>query len=88
MKAEFTFDEMVYNTVCAGRILYYEDVKKTIDYVKIDKGTRQVLIHCVIEEGQSEADIFVAKQDELHTFEVTANKVWKKPNKKRLRGKK
>lgn len=82
MIAEFTFDEMVYNTVCSGRIIYYQNVKKTINYIKMDKGTRQLVIHCL------DGDVFVAKQDEIHSFEVNGNKEWRKPNKKRLTGKK
>ena len=81
MKATFTFDEMVYNTVCSGRIIYHDGDEKVIDYVKLDKNTRQIIIHCV------DGDVFSAMQDDLHEFKVNNLKEWRKPNKKKLRGK-
>ena len=82
MKADFTFDEAVYNKNLSGMGVYHEDELKTIDYIKLAKGTRQLSINC------TDGDVFLARQDEIFTFEVTADKILKKPNRKRLRGKK
>ncbi len=79
MKAVFSFDEMVYNVVCKGKRIYYGDTLETIDYVKLEKRTRQIIVHC--ESG----NVFPAMQDEEFEFEVTAQLESKKPNKKRLK---
>lgn len=87
-KAKFTFDEMVYNSVCAGKQIWYDGdgdetpELKTIDYVKMDKKSRQILVHC------DDGDVFTCHQDDLFDFEVNAEKEWKKPTRKRQRGKK
>lgn len=88
MIAEFTFDEMVYNSICSGKQIWYDDDAdpntspelKTIDYVKLDKKTRQIIIHC------TDGDIIACLQDDIHQFEVTSNKVWKKTNRRRMKG--
>lgn len=86
MKANFTFDEMVYNSICSGRQIWYKNANgtetlKTIDYVKLDKSSRQIVVNCV------GGDVFLCKQDDVHTFEVLAEKELKAPNLKRLDGK-
>lgn len=86
-KVKFTFDEMVYNTICAGKQFYYDtnddgiEELKTIDYVKMDKQSRQIIVHC------TDGVVFPCHQDDLHNFEVTSEKIWKKPNKRRSKGK-
>ncbi len=85
MKANFTFDEMVYNSIVAGREFYYDEdgdgteELKTIKHVKLMKSTRQIQIHC--EDG----DVMLANQDDEFTFEVTTEKVKKKPNRKKVK---
>lgn len=82
MRAKFTFDEMIYNTVIAGRQIYYSDgvieEKKTIKYIKLLKDTRQAQVHC--EDG----DVFLANQDDIFTFEVNNIKLCKTPTKPKL----
>jgi hypothetical protein len=80
-KTSFTFDEMVYNTVVGGKQIYYDDVVKTIDYVKLVKDTRQVQVHC------TDGDIFLANQDDEFDFEVNIVKLKGQPNKPKLKGK-
>ena len=48
MKANFTFDEMIYNSVAKGKGIYYDNELKVIDYVKLEKDTRQLTVHCVM----------------------------------------
>ena len=78
--AQFTFDEMVYNSIVNGKQIYYDDVLYTIDYVKIVKNTRQVLI--VTTSGDS----FIVNQDDVFTFEVNNPKPMVLPNKSKLKG--
>lgn len=84
MQAEFTFDEMVYNSIVKGKQIYYQEAGaspelKTIDYVKIKKDTRQIQIHCDC------GDVFLANQDEIFTFEVQTERPHKKPNRKKIK---
>jgi len=86
MKANFTFDEMVYNSVCTGKQIWYTNLDgteelKTIDYVKLDKHSRQIIVTC------TDGDTFLCKQDDVHTFEVTIEKPLNIPTLKRLNGK-
>lgn len=83
-KADFTFDEMVYNSVVAGQQFYYKEHDgpeelKTIDYVKLIKNTRQIEIHCI------DGDIMLANQDEVFTFEVTTPKLNGVPNRSKVK---
>ena len=83
-KADFTFDEMVYNNIVAGKQFYYKEEGqseelKTIDYVKLIKATRQVAIHC------TDGDIMLANQDEEFTFEVTTPKVKGAPTRPKVK---
>lgn len=80
-KTNFTFDEMVYNTVVSGKNIYYGDVLKTIDYVKLVKDTRQVQIVC------TDGDVFLANQDDIFEWEVNTPKPLVQPNKPKLKGK-
>ena len=80
MIANFTFDEMVYNSIAKGRIIYYDGEQKVIDYIKMDKNTRQLIINC------TDGSVFSALQDDVFQFEVNNKYEWKKPNKKRLKG--
>jgi hypothetical protein len=82
MIVEFTFDEAIYNNNLSGINIYYEEELKVIDYVKFDKVTRQLIVNC------TDGDVFLARQDEIFSFEVTNQKTLKKPNRKRLKGKK
>jgi hypothetical protein len=88
MKARFTFDEMIYNNVCQGKQIYYFDDEtgqeelKTIDYVKLEKDTRQVIVHC------TDGSVFGCGQDKLHDFQVNNRKEWKSTNMKKLKGRK
>ena len=79
MKAHFTFDEMVYNSICSGKQIYYAEELKTIDYVKLDKPTRQIVVHC------TDGDVFVAMQDDKHYFEVNQEKENKPVTKPKLK---
>ena len=81
-RTSFTFDEMVYNSVVNGKTIYYNDVAKTISYVKLVKDTRQVQIHC------TDGDIFLANQDDEFDFEVNTVKSTGQPNKPKLKGNK
>ena len=79
MKADFTFDEMVYNEIVAGRKIWYGEELKVISYVKWKKDIRQVQVHCEC------GDVFLANQDDVITFEVNKEKPHKKPNRKKLK---
>ena len=79
-KTNFTFDEMVYNSVVNGKKIYYNDELKTIDYVKLVKDTRQVQIICL------DGDVFLANQDDIFEWEVNTTKVLVQPNKPKLKG--
>lgn len=85
MKANFTFDEMVYNSIVAGRQFHYDEDGdgieeiKTISYVKLMKATRQVQIHCV------DGDVMLANQDDEFTFEVLGEKIKVEPNRKKVK---
>lgn len=81
-KVGFTFDEMVYNTVVGGKQIYYNDIIKVIDYVKLIKDTRQVQVVC------SDGDVFLANQDDEFFFEVNNPKPMLSPNKSKLKGNK
>jgi hypothetical protein len=78
--AHFTFDEMVYNSIVNGKQIYYNEILYTIDYVKLVKNTRQVLI--VTTSGDS----FIVNQDDVFTFEVNTPKPMVTPNKSKLKG--
>ena len=78
--AQFTFDEMVYNSVVNGKQIYYNDVLYIIDYVKIVKNTRQVLVVSV------EGDSFLVNQDDVFNFEVNTPKPMVTPSKPKLKG--
>lgn len=78
--AQFTFDEMVYNSVVSGKQIYYNNTLYTIDYVKLVKNTRQVLIVTV------GGDSFLVNQDDVFTFEVNTPKPMVTPNKSKLKG--
>lgn len=80
-KTQFTFDEMVYNTVVVGKQIYYGENLKTIDFVKIVKDTRQMQIHC------TDGSIFLANQDDVFEFEVNNPKTPAKPTLPKLKGK-
>jgi len=82
MRAEFTFDEYVYNQSLIGATIYYDDSLKTIEYVKLDKQTRQIIVHCV------SGDVFTCMQDEMFDWEVTTEKEYKAPTLPRLKGRK
>ncbi len=83
MKAIFTFDEMVYNTICKGKTIHHDDgTSHVIKHVKLMKETRQVQIHA--EDGE----VFLANQDEEFEFEVTEELVKAKPTKRKLKRKK
>lgn len=79
-KTSFTFDEMVYNSVVNGKVIYYDDVTKTIDFVKIIKDTRQIQIHT------TDGDIFLANQDSEFYFEVDIVKLKGQPNMSKIKG--
>lgn len=82
MKVNFSPDEMVYNSILSGKRFYdNDDNLLTIDYVKLEKETRQMIIHC------TNGDVMTSSQDGLITWEVQSERKPKKPNKKRLRGK-
>lgn len=81
MKAQFTFDEMVMNSVCTGRVIYYDDKQEVIDYIKVEKKSRQLIVHC------ASGLVFPCKQDDVFEFEVNNRKVWRKVNAPRLKGK-
>ncbi len=78
--AQFTFDEMVYNAVVNGKQIYYNEILYTIDYVKLVKSTRQVLV--VTTDGDS----FLVNQDDVFTFEVNTPKPVVTPTKPKLKG--
>lgn len=78
--AQFTFDEMVYNAVVNGKQIYYNEILYTIDYVKLVKSTRQVLV--VTTDGES----FLVNQDDVFTFEVNVPKPIVTPTKPKLKG--
>lgn len=80
-KTNFTFDEMVYNTVIGGKNIYYDSELKTISYVKLIKDTRQVQIIC------TDGDVFLANQDDVFEWEVNNPKPLVQPNKSKLKGK-
>lgn len=79
-KTSFTFDEMVYNSIVNGKIIYYDETPKTINYVKIVKNTRQIQIHC------TDGSIFLANQDDEFDFEVNIVKLKAQPNQSKLKG--
>lgn len=81
MRAEFTWDEAVMNQAVIGMGLYYENELKVIQYVKIEKNTRQVIVHC------TDGDVFTTRQDAILEFEVNNKLILKKVTKKQLRGK-
>lgn len=93
-KAVFTFDEMVYNSVVSGRQIWYDSDSDgkgellTIDYVKLIKDTRQIQVHCVEKNSKNKPIVFLTDQDAMQVFEVTAEKVAKRPNKKKNKKKK
>lgn len=78
-QAEFTFDEMVYNTAVQGKSLYHNDVLVTIEYVKLQKETRQILIVC------TNGDKFLTSQDAPKLWEVNTIKPFVAPNKSKLK---
>lgn len=80
-KTNFTFDEMVYNTVVSGKNIYYDTELKTISYVKLIKDTRQIQIIC------TDGDVFLANQDDVFEWEVNNPKPLVQPNKAKLKGK-
>lgn len=82
-RAQFTFDEMVYNSICQGKQIYHDedDTLYTISYVKLLKDIRAVQIHTV------EGEVFLANQDDEFEFEVNDPKLRKKPTKRKVKGK-
>lgn len=81
MKATFSFDEMIYNQTFKGVVIYDDDDNpQVIDYIKIDKKTRQIIVSCV------SGDVLTTHQDDSQSFEVNNKLEFKKPN-KRLRSK-
>ena len=80
-RTSFTFDEMVYNSVVAGKIIYYKNEAKVINYVKLVKDTRQVQIHC------ADGSVFLLNQDEEFDFEVNTPKPKAQPTLPKLKGK-
>lgn len=83
MKAVFTFDEMVYNTIVAGKQIWYDEDEDgegellTIDYVKLVKKTRLIQVHC------TDGTVFLTNQDEQQVFDVTNEKVNKMPTRRK-----
>lgn len=78
MKAKFTFDEMIYNSIVQNKQIYYNnginEELKTISYVKLIKSTRQIQVHC------TDNSIFLLNQDDQVIFEVNEEKILVKPN--------
>lgn len=74
-KSDFTFDEIIYNSVLSGVQMYYDgdgnetETLVTIDFVKVIKQTRQFHVHC------TDGTVFLANQDDVFTFEVTTPKI-------------
>jgi len=80
-KGIFSFTEMALNVTCSGARIYYEEELKVVDYIKVEKKSRQLIVHCV------DGTVFPCSEDELFEFEVNNNKVLRKSNRGRLRGK-
>lgn len=84
MKVEFTFDEYVYNGGgLKGAKIYHseDDTLHTIDYVKLTKDSRQIKVHCELKEGETEAEVFLANQDDPYFWEVNTEREDKKVTK-------
>ena len=85
-KVDLTFDEVVYNSILAGKLMWYDgdgdevEELKTIEFVKVIKQTRQLHIHCV------DGDSFLANQDDVFTFDVTTPKVQRTVTKRKQMG--
>lgn len=79
-KANFTFDEMVYNSIVNGKQIYYNEEVKIIDYVKLVKDTRQIQVIC------KDGDVFLVNQDDVFQFEVNTPKPMILPTKPKLKG--
>jgi len=84
-KSVFSFSEMVYNSICTGRVMYVKDdqgnnVKKTIDYIKALKDLRILEIHF------TDGEVVQVKEDEDQMFEVNNRKQWARGKAKRLTG--
>lgn len=76
MEANFTFDEYIANNILVGAKIYHKDGSlHVIEYVKINKSTRQLNVHCV------DGSVFLANQDEVFTWEVLNERENKTPNK-------
>lgn len=85
MKARFTLSEMAYNNVAQGKKVWLPNTNgqlqlDTVDYVKLLKDLRLVQIHLI------SGDVVEISEDEELLFEVSANKVWAKGTKRRLKG--
>lgn len=79
MKAKFTLDEMVYNSIINGKEIYYNNEIKIIDYVKLIKDTRQVQIICQ-PDINNDVSVFLVNQDDLLEFNITNPKPFLPPN--------
>lgn len=72
---------MALNNALKGQQFYDDDeTLQTIDYIKLEKKTRQVLYHCV------SGDVITMHEDDVVAFEVTTELKNKKAN-KRIRSK-
>ena len=90
MKAKFTFDEAVYNSVLMGKkFCHSEDgLEREIAYVKLTKDSRQIKVHCVQRADETEPAVFLANQDDIHECEVN-NELQDRPvNKKKSKRRK
>ena len=81
MKANFTIDEMVFNSIVSGAKIWHDGQKCTVLFCKVKKLTRQIY-WTVLDENDEEMT-FISDQDDDLTWEVNNTLDLKTANVKR-----
>ena len=81
-KVKFTPYEAIFNNALSGMSIYHQSSPNqawVIDYVKVEKQTRTLEVHC------TNGEVFIANQDDILEWEVNNENPHGVPTKPKLR---